>query len=129
MSEQDPLTAPIDGAERKTAGGVTRDIVHVGRGRICRTIYYPGFTWEKDMHPAVKADLCMHAHVGFLARGHLEAHFPDGCRHEYVAPCVVCLEPGHVGSVIGTEPAVLIEVDFEGGTAKVFGLPEAHTHE
>ena len=128
MSEQDPLTAPIDGAERKTAGGVTRDIVRIGTGRICRTIYYPGFTWEKDMHPAVKADLCMHAHVGFLARGHLEAHFPDGCRHEYVAPCVIYLEPGHVGSVVGTEPAVLIEVDFEGGTAQAFGLPTIHTH-
>lgn len=128
MSELDPLTAPIDGAERKPAGGVTRDIVRVGNGRICRTIYYPGFTWEKDMHPAVHADLCLHAHVGFLARGHLEAHFPDGCRRDYVAPAVVFLEPGHVGSVVGDEPAVLIEVDFEGDTAKVFGLPDAHGH-
>jgi hypothetical protein len=128
MSEQDPLTAPIDGAERKTAGGVTRDIVRVGTGRICRTIYYPGFVWEKDMHPAVKVGLCTHAHVGFLARGHLEAHFPDGCRRDYVAPAVVCLEPGHVGSVVGDEPAVLIEVDFEGETAKVFGLPDTHAH-
>jgi hypothetical protein len=38
------------------------------------------------------------------------------------------LEPGHVGSVIGSEPAVLIEVDFEGDTAKHFGLPETHEH-
>jgi hypothetical protein len=128
MSELDPLTAPIDGAERKTAGGVTRDIVRVGNGRICRTIYYPGFTWEKDMHPAVHAELCLHAHVGFLARGHLEAHFPDGCRRDYVAPAVVFLEPGHVGSVVGDEPAVLIEVDFEGDTAKLFGLPDTHGH-
>jgi hypothetical protein len=80
------------------------------------------------MHPAVKADLCLHAHVGFLARGHLEAHFPDGCKRDYVAPAVVCLEAGHVGSVIGTEPAVLIEVDFQGDTAKLFGLPETHDH-
>jgi hypothetical protein len=129
MSEQDSLTAPIAGAERKTVGGVVHDIVRVGNGRICRTIYYPGFTWEGNMHQAVKADLCMHAHVGFLARGRLEAHFPDGCRREYVAPAVVFLEPGHVGSVIGDEAAVLIEVDFMGETAKRFGLPAVHTHD
>jgi hypothetical protein len=129
MSEPDPLTAPIEGAERKTAGGVTRDIVRVGNGRVCRTIYYPGFTWEKDMHQAVKVDVCTHAHVGFLARGHLEAHFPDGCRREYTAPAVVFLEPGHVGSVVGDEPAVLVEVDFEGETVRVFGMPAAHGHE
>ena len=128
MSDHDPLIAPIEGAERKTAGGVTRDIVRVGNGRVCRTIYYPGFTWEHDMHQAVKADVCTHAHVGFLARGHLEAHFPDGYRREYVAPAVVFLEPGHVGSVIGSEPAVLIEVDFEGATAAHFGMPATHTH-
>jgi len=33
-----------------------------------------------------------------------------------------------VGSVVGDEPAVLIEVDFEGETAKVFGLPDTHAH-
>jgi hypothetical protein len=125
----DPLTAPIDGSERKTAGSVTRDIVRAGTGRICRTIYYPGFVWEKDMQPAVTAELCLHAHVGFLARGHLEAHFPDGCRRDWVAPAVVCLEPGHRGSVVGDEPAVLIEFDFEGETATRFGLPEVHRHD
>jgi hypothetical protein len=70
----------------------------------------------------------MHAHVGFLARGHLEAHFPDGCRREWVAPAVVFLEPGHVGSVVGDEPAVLVEMDFEGATAQHFGMPESHKH-
>ena len=129
MREHDPLTAPIEGAERKTVGGVTRDIVRVGSGRICRTIYHPGFTWETHMKKAVTSELCMHAHVGFLARGHLEAHFPDGCAREWVAPAVVFLEPGHKGSVVGDEPAVLIEVDFEGATAAHFGLPSTHTHE
>jgi hypothetical protein len=129
MSEQDPLTAPIEGAERKTVGGVVCDIVRIGNARVRRTIYNPGFTWETHMKKAVTSELCMHAHVGFLARGHLEAHFPDGCRQEWVAPAVVFLEPGHTGSVVGTEPAVLIEVDFEGATAAHFGLPPIHKHE
>ena len=107
MSEQDSLTAPIAGAERKTVGGVVHDIVRVGNGRICRTIYYPGFTWEGNMHQAVKADLCMHAHVGFLARGRLEAHFPDGCRREYVAPAVVFLEPRAMGRWLASDGPIL----------------------
>jgi len=129
MSERDPLTAPIEGADRRTVGGVVCDIVRIGGARVRRTIYYPGFTWESHLKKAVTSELCMHAHVGFLARGHLEAHFPDGCSREYVAPAVVYLEPGHQGSVIGDEEAVLIEVDFEGETAKRFGLPEVHKHE
>jgi hypothetical protein len=129
MSEHDPLTAPIEGAERKTVGGVVCDIVRIGNARVRRTIYDPGFTWETHMKKAVTSELCMHAHVGFLARGHLEAHFPDGCRREWVAPAVVFLEAGHTGSVVGTEEAVLIEVDFEGATAAHFGLPPIHTHD
>jgi hypothetical protein len=128
MAEHDPLTAPIDGAERKTVGGIVCDIVRIGEARVRRTIYYPGFTWETHLKKAVTSELCMHAHVGFLARGHLEAHFPDGCRRDYVAPAVVYLEPGHTGSVVGDEEAVLIEVDFEGATAAHFGLPSNHEH-
>ena len=128
MSERDPLTAPIDGAERKTVGGIVCDIVRIGEARVRRTIYSPGFTWETHLKQAVTSQLCMHAHVGFLARGHLEAHFPDGCRRDYVAPAVVYLEPGHTGSVVGDEEAVLIEVDFEGATAAHFGLPPNHEH-
>jgi hypothetical protein len=45
-----------------------------------------------------------------------------------VAPAVVFLEPGHVGSVVGDEPAVLIEMDFEGATAQHFGMQASHTH-
>jgi hypothetical protein len=129
MSERDPLTAPIEGAERKTVGGIVCDIVKIGEARVRRTIYYPGFTWETHLKNAVTSDLCMQAHVGFLARGHLEAHFPDGCTRDYVAPAVVYLEAGHKGSVIGDEEAVLIEVDFKGETAKRFGLPDTHRHD
>ena len=128
MSEQDPLLAPIEGAERKTVGGVTCDIVRAGDARVRRTIYDPGFRWETHMKKAVHTDLCMHAHVGFLARGHVQVQFPDGCAREWVAPAVIVLEPGHKGWVVGDEAAVLIEVDFEGETAKRFGLPSAHAH-
>jgi len=128
MTDHDPLTEPIQGAERKMVGGVVTDIVRVGDARVTRTIYGAGFRWKTHMKQAVKTDICMHAHVGFLARGHVQVQFPDGCVREWVAPAVVVLEPGHFGGVVGDESAVLIEVDFMGETAKRFGLPEAHTH-
>jgi streptogramin lyase len=70
----------------------------------------------------------MHAHVGFIARGHIAGEYADGCTFEFVAPQVVTIEPGHDAWVLGDEAAVLIQFDSEEGTARRFGLPEAHTH-
>src|SRR2546430_8376638 len=36
--------------------------------------------------PNVETDYCMHAHVGFIARGRIEGEYADGCRFEYAAP-------------------------------------------
>ena len=65
----DPLTALMKGAERREVGHVTLDVVRAGDGRVKRMVYPPGFRWSKDMKPIVGTDYCMHAHVGFLARG------------------------------------------------------------
>ena len=70
----------------------------------------------------------MHAHVGFLAHGQIHIEFPDGCRMEFTAPQAVVIEPGHDGWVVGNEPAVLIEFDFEGKTAHMCGMPDRHAH-
>jgi hypothetical protein len=129
MTVQDPLFAPIPGAEHRDVGGALCDIVPAGDARVKRTIYGPGFRWETHMKKAVTTEICMHAHIGFLARGHIQVEFPDGCARDYTAPAVVVLEPGHRGWVVGRESAVLIEVDFEGETAKRFGLPEIHRHD
>jgi len=47
---------------------------------------------------------------------------------EFKAPQVVAIEPGHDGWVVGEEPAVLIEFEFERETVRRLGLPETHTH-
>ncbi len=43
-------------------------------------------------------------------------------------PAPPAIEPGHEAWVRGEEPAVLIEVDFEGDTIARFGLPSSHRH-
>jgi hypothetical protein len=125
----DALTAPIKGAVRRKVGNVVLDVGPAGAARVKRMIYPAGFRWSTDMKPVVGTDLCMHAHVGFLARGRLHVEYPDGCTLEWKAPQIVAIDPGHEGWVVGDEPAVLIEFDFEGDTIERLGMPAAHRHD
>jgi hypothetical protein len=124
----DPLLAPIEGADHRELGGVEIDIVPAANGRIKRAVYPPGHRWTERLGPLVGTDLCEHAHVGFLARGHVRGEYEDGCAFEFRAPAVVVIEAGHDAWVEGDEPAVLIQFDYEGETASRFGLPPRHAH-
>ncbi len=124
----DPLTARVKGAERRTIGHVQLEVGRAGAARVKRMIYPPGFRWSKDMKPITGTDLCMHAHVGFLARGEIHIEYADGCIVEHKAPQIVAIDPGHDGWVVGKEPVVLIEFDFEGDTVARLGMPDAHRH-
>ena len=128
MTVTDSLLAPISGADTREIGGVRVDVARAGAGRVKRMIYPPGFQWSTNMKSIVGTDLCMHAHVGFLARGRIQIRYGDGCVKDFAAPQVVAIDPGHDGSVVGDEPAVLIEFDFEGDTARRFGMPDIHRH-
>jgi hypothetical protein len=124
----DPLLAPIKGAERREIGHVRLEVARAGAARVKRMIYPPGFRWSKDMKPAIKSDYCMHAHVGFLARGEIHIEYADGCVVEFKAPQVLAIDPGHDGWVVGKTAAVVIEFDFERDTVQRLGMPEAHRH-
>ena len=124
----DTLLAAVKGADRRNIGHVQLDVGRAGAARVKRMIYPAGFRWSVDMKPVVGTDLCMHAHVGFLARGEIHIAYADGCVVEYKAPQVVAIDPGHDGWVVGKEPVVLIEFDFEGDTVNRLGMPAAHTH-
>jgi hypothetical protein len=124
----DPLLVPVKGAERREVGHVRLEVGRAGEGRVKRMIYPAGFRWSKDMKPIVGTDLCMHAHVGFLARGEIHVEYADGCVVEHRAPQIVAIEPGHDGWVVGKEPVVLIEFDFEGDTVTRLGMPPSHRH-
>jgi hypothetical protein len=124
----DALLAAVKGATHRYVGHVRLDVGRAGAARIKRMIYPPGFRWSTDMKPVVGTDLCMHAHVGFLARGEIHIEYADGCVVEHKAPQIVAIEPGHDGWVVGKEPVVLIEFDFEGDTVGRLGMPGAHRH-
>ncbi len=127
MSTTDPLLAPMQADDSRTVGGVQIDAVRAGAARVKRVIYPAGFRWSTHMKPFSGTEWCMHAHVGFLARGEVHIRFADGCTREFRAPAALVIEPGHEGWV-GGEPAVVIEFDFERETVERLGMPDAHRH-
>ena len=129
MSSDNPLLAPLPEAESRTIGGVQLDVVRTGGCRVKRLIYPVGFRWLKDMKPITGTELCMHAHVGFLASGQVHIQYADGCTREVVAPQVMAIEPGHDGWVVGDQPAIVVEFDFERDTVSRLGMPDAHRHD
>jgi hypothetical protein len=124
----DPLLGVVRGAEHRTVGHVRLDVGRAGAARVKRMVYPPGFHWLVDMKPIVGTELCMHAHVGFLARGEIHIEYADGCIVEHKAPQIVAIDPGHDGWVVGDEAVVLIEFDFERDTVNRLGMPDAHRH-
>jgi len=124
----DALLAPVRGADHRFVGHVRLDVGRAGAARVKRMIYPAGFHWKKDMQAVTGTELCMHAHVGFLARGEIHIEYADGCIVEHKAPQVIAIEPGHDGWVVGKEPVVMIEFDFEGDTVGKLGMPDSHRH-
>ena len=128
MNTADTLVAPMKAAEHREVAGVQLDIVPAGEARVKRVIYPVGFRWSTHMKAVAGTDYCMHAHVGFLARGQVHVQYKDGCTLEFAAPQVVAIEPEHDAWVVGNEPAVVIEFDFERDTVERTGMPDAHHH-
>lgn len=128
MSMTDPLLAAMADTESREINGVQIDVRRAGGARVKRIIYPKGFRWSTHMKPATGTDACMHGHVGFLAKGQIHVEYADGCKLELAAPAVIEIEPGHDGWVVGDEPAVVIEFDFERDTIQKLGLPDVHRH-
>jgi len=124
----DALLDTVRGATHRYVGHVRLDVGRAGAARVKRMIYPPGFHWAKDMKPVTGTALCMHAHVGFLAKGEIHIEYADGCVVEHKAPQIIAIDPGHDGWVVGRTPAVLIEFDFEGDTVNRLGMPAEHRH-
>ncbi|TGE18972.1 cupin domain-containing protein [Hymenobacter elongatus] len=126
MNQLNSLLGPMPGAEHREIGGVQVDVVRTGAARVKRIVYPVGFRWSQNLKSLVGTPLCMHAHVGFLAHGQITIQYADGATQEFVAPQAVAIEPGHDGWVVGAEPAVLIEFDFESETVQRLQLPTTH---
>ena len=80
-------------------------------------------------HEARRRHRSLHARARrFLVHGEIHIEYPDGCVIEHRAPQIVAIDPGHDGWVVGKEPVVMIEFDFERDTVSRLGMPASHTH-
>ncbi len=118
----DPLTAPIAGLETQDFAGSKIDSLAVGDARVQRIVLPIGARWSKGAKPIVGTDFCMHAHVGFLARGRFVGEYADGETFDYQAPAIIAVDAGHDSWVEGDEEVVLIQFDFERETLARLGL-------
>ena len=107
-----------------------KNYLPIGRPKNLKPSKVPDLSgdWAADMKPVTGTDLCMHAHVGFLAHGEIHIEYADGCVVEHKAPQIIAIDPGHDGWVVGNEPVVMIEFDFERETVKKLGMLKAHRH-
>lgn len=129
VSRKTTSIAPLRGAtQSRELGGVRLEFGKAGSARVKRMIYPPGFRWSKHMKPVVGTDLCMHAHVGYLAQGEIHIEYWDGCVVEHKAPQIIAIDPGHDGWVVGRQPVIMIEFDFERDTLAKLGMPTGHSH-
>jgi len=120
------LTEPLPNARHESFAGIDVAVVHAGAARVKRLVYPPGFRWSQEVRPLIGTEVCHHCHVGFLAQGHLRGEYEDGCGFDFVAPAVIVIEPGHDAWVVGDDPAVLIQFDFEADSVERLGLQGAH---
>ena len=89
------------------------EIVTVNDVMVVRSILEPGWSWLADIKPQVKGlDSCPLHHREYVVSGRIRYEMADtGEAIEADAGSYLDIQPGHLASVVGDEPAVLIDFD------------------
>jgi hypothetical protein len=114
--EANDFSAPdeIRSPERTTV-----EIVKIGGGEVGRYTFQPGWRWSDCIKPVAGTDTCQVEHIGYVVSGTLRVDHEDGTTREIPAGSVYRIAPGHDGSVVGDQPAVVVE--FQGAAAYARG--------
>jgi quercetin dioxygenase-like cupin family protein len=79
---------------------------------IGRSVFEPGWSWDKCVKPIVKTNSCEAPHTSVIISGRLKVRMDDGTEAEGGPGDVAVIPPGHNAWVIGDEPCVML--DFTG---------------
>lgn len=114
-----------DGAERRTAAGgrVAIDVVRARDVRILRVSHAPGWQWSRHSAPEAGLDRCPSVHVGVMIAGRLAVEEEDATTYTLSAGDPVAIAPGHDAWTVGSEAAVLVQIDEGESARKRFGVP------
>ncbi|HEX6283056.1 MAG TPA: cupin domain-containing protein [Nitrososphaera sp.] len=87
------------------------EVVTIGKLKITKFTFEPGWTWEKSEKPLAKTDSCQLTHNGYIISGRLRARMIDsGKEEEYGPGDAFYILPGHDGYVVGNEPVVGLDI-------------------
>ena len=103
--------APDDTWEFGDAG--RSEIVNLEDVMVVRSILEPGWSWVRDIKPQVEGlESCPLHHREYVAAGRIRYEVVDsGEVVEAGAGSYLDIEPGHLASVVGDEPCVLVDFD------------------
>jgi len=86
------------------------EMVNFGGRTVARSVYEPGWQWSKDTKPVVGTKSCQRHHYNLALSGRLHVRMDDGTEMEFGPGDLVDIPPGHDGWVVGSEPAVWLEL-------------------
>jgi quercetin dioxygenase-like cupin family protein len=88
------------------------ELVNLKTVTIGRSVFEPGWSWDKCVKPIVKTNSCEAPHTSVIISGRLKVKMDDGTEAEGGPGDVAVIPPGHNAWVIGDEPCVML--DFTG---------------
>ncbi|HVM24334.1 MAG TPA: hypothetical protein VM253_02935 [Candidatus Limnocylindrales bacterium] len=93
------------------------EILNVGGVMVVRSILQPGWSWMEDIKPQAEGlENCPLHHREYVVSGRIRYEVVEtGEVVEADAGSYLDIQPGHLASVVGDEPAVLVDFDEDWG--------------
>jgi hypothetical protein len=101
------LDAPDD---RREFPSGRLDVVTVAGRQVGRFTLQPGWRWSASVGPTAGTGSCRHPHLGYVVAGRLRVRTEDGTEGEAAAGDAYWIPPGHDAWVVGSGPAVVLDV-------------------
>jgi quercetin dioxygenase-like cupin family protein len=85
------------------------ELVNLKTVTIGRSVFEPGWSWDRCVKPIVKTNSCEAPHTSVIISGRLKVRMDDGTEAEGGPGDVAVIPLGHNAWVIGDEPCVMID--------------------
>ncbi len=89
------------------------EILNVEGTMVVRSILQPGWSWLRDIKPQVEGlEDCPLHHREYVVAGHIRYEVTETGEAIEAGPgSYLDIQPGHLASVVGDEPCVLVDFD------------------
>jgi mannose-6-phosphate isomerase-like protein (cupin superfamily) len=94
------------------------DVLSIGDRSLMLLTFQPTFKWSTSLKSTIKTDSCQVAHVWYVVSGRMHIKMDDGSEQEYGPGDLANVPAGHDGWTVGSEPAVLLDMQGAAEFAK-----------